>query len=1127
MGPNPQSPSETEARDLFRTILTAILLAALLAPAGAGALGPDRIARAVSVQGTVELQRAGGSDWAPLKLDEELSAGDTIRVGPRSRAVVALLDRSVLRLAESTTVTLRPPGPERSGVVDLLRGAVHFLTRGPRSLDVKTELVNVGVRGTEFLVAAEADATSITVFEGAVLAENAQGSLALTGGQSAVAQRGQPPVLRLVARPRDAVRWALHYPPVLDVRPADLAPEAGAKDQLRVSLTAWRQGDVGGALGAIAQVPPSAEDVRFLTYRAQLLLAVGRVDEAGADLERALAASPKDPGALSLQAIVAVVQNDRERALQLSAAAVEAAPTSATAHLARSYALQARFDLAGARSSAQRAVALDPQDALAWARLAELHAAFGQTGDALAAAQKASAVAPELSRTRTVLGYARLAEVSPSAAEKEFERAIALDSADPLPRLGLGLARIRKGELGLGARDLEIAANLAPDDALVRSYLGKAYFEEKRLGLDEREFASAKGLDPLDPTPWFYDAISKQAANRPVEALWDLERANELNDGRGVYRSRLLLDSDLAARSASLARVYGDLGFEQLALAEGWRSVETDPTSDSAHRLLADSYAALPRHEVARVSELLQAQLLQPINVTPIQPRLGESNLLLAGRGGPGSPSFNEFNPIFERDRAVAQVTTFGGDHGTGGIEPVVAGIYRNVSISAGYTGFQTDGFRVNNDQKDQIANAFVQAELSSATSVQAEYRRRDTESGDLTSRFFQEMVRSTVRQLNSWDTYRLGGRYAFSPGSIVLASFTYQQYDFHFRDPGAIEEHLLQDSAGGELQHLFRSRVLDVVSGAGYFKLTGEDTITLPVMTLTNDPGAWHANAYAYGHVHFTTSLTLTAGVSGDVFRSRSDILPNREQLNPKFGVTWSPLRGMTVRAAAFRTLKRTLITDQTLEPTHVAGFNQFFDDPTDTRIWRYGVGVDQKVSPNLFVGAEGTRRDLTVAAIDLIDGVPRDVKWREWNARGYAFWTPHTRLALRAEYSFERLLADERLTLGARDATTHRFPMGVAVFLPNGVSASATATYFHQEGTFDALGDFGLPAFRRGSADFWVVDAGLSYRLPRRYGLVSVTATNLLDQRFNFFEQSLANHNPTVQPARAVFARVTLAGP
>ena len=68
------------------------------------------------------------------------------------------------------------------------------------------------------------------------------------------------------------------------------------------------------------------------------------------------------------------------------------------------------------------------------------------------------------------------------------------------------------------------------------------------------------------------------------------------------------------------------------------------------------------------------------------------------------------------------------------------------------------------------------------------------------------------------------------------------------------------------------------------------------------------------------------------------------------------------SIRAAAFRTLKRTLLTDQTLEPTQVAGFNQFFDDPDGTEAWRYGVGWDQKFSGNIFGGVEYAIRDLTV---------------------------------------------------------------------------------------------------------------------------------------------------------------------
>jgi tetratricopeptide (TPR) repeat protein len=181
----------------------------------------------------------------------------------------------------------------------------------------------------------------------------------------------------------------------------------------------------------------------------------------------------------------------------------------------------------------------------------------------------------------------------------------------------------------------------------MRSYLGKSYYEEKRSKLASDQYAMAKSLDPSDPTPYFYDAIEKQTTNRPVEALQDMEKAIQLNDNRAIYRSRLLLDGDLAARSASIGRIYNDLGFQQRALVEGYRSLNFDPTNYSAHRFQADLYAALPRHEIARVSELLQSQLLQPVNITPIQPRLAESNLLAISAGGPSDLSFNEFNPLF------------------------------------------------------------------------------------------------------------------------------------------------------------------------------------------------------------------------------------------------------------------------------------------------------------------------------------------------------------------------------------------------------------------------------------------------------------------------------------------------
>ena len=95
-----------------------------------------------------------------------------------------------------------------------------------------------------------------------------------------------------------------------------------------------------------------------------------------------------------------------------------AVPNSATAWIALSYAQQARFDLPGARQSLEKAVELAPQNALAWARLAEIQSSFGEMKLTLAAAQKAVAADPNLSRTQMVLGFAYLIQIKTTEARE-------------------------------------------------------------------------------------------------------------------------------------------------------------------------------------------------------------------------------------------------------------------------------------------------------------------------------------------------------------------------------------------------------------------------------------------------------------------------------------------------------------------------------------------------------------------------------------------------------------------------------------------------------------------------------------------------------------------------------------
>ncbi len=1083
------------------------LLLAFLVPGDAEAGDCERkVARAVSVQGKVEARSEGEAGWRPVRRNDAFCPGDSIRVLSRSRASIALANETIVRLDQNSTLNLRGTEGTPSTPVGLLRGIAYFFSRTPRSLTVTTPFVNATIEGTEFLVRVDEDKTSITVYEGRVAAVNEQGRVSLAGGESAETVGGKGPVIRIVARPRDAVQWALYYPPVAPAPPAGLE-----------------------------SAPPA--DLRS---RAAALLAVGRVEEAKTEIEAALAAAPQNADALALLAVIAVAQNEKEQALSLAGKAAASDPGSSGAGIALSYARQASFDIAGARTVLSEVVKRDPGNALAWARLAELHMSFGDLDSAIAAAGEAVSRNGSLSRARTVLGFAYLARVETKEAAESFEKAIDLDEGDPLPRLGLGLARIRDGRLEEGRREIEIAVSLDPGNSLVRSYLGKAYYEEKRDKASAEQFAAAEALDPRDPTPHYYDAIRKQSVGRPVEALHDLQQSIALNDNRAVYRSKLLLDEDLAARETGVARIYDDLGFQQLALVEGHRSLDADPAAYSAHLFLADAYAAMPRHEIARVSELLQGQLLQPINLNPVPPRLAESRSFLRAGAGTGSASFNEYDSLFERDRLGLQVAGVVGNNRTLGEEIVQSGVAGRFSYSLGQLHFQTDGFRANDDFSQNILDGFVQYALSYKTSVQAEARRSLAKFGDLTLRFDPNDVLPNQRETSDTQTYRVGIRHAVSPSTDILGSFIYVESNPTLKDffPDVYTLSADTEDRGfiAEAQSIFRSEAWNAVAGIGSADIHRKETDYLafvmdpgPPPFIVEDAPVYysknrHSNAYLYLRVRRPEKAVLTLGASIDAYKDQSI---EKTRFNPKAGVSWTPLSGTTLRAAVLRATKRTLVTDQTLEPTQVAGFNQFFDDTNGTDSWLYGVGADQKFSENVSGGAEYYRRDLEVPVTTIVvtGGTSvNEVDVEQRLGRAYLYWTPHPRWSLSAEYRYEKLVHGlDFLIDGIERVTTETFPAGVNYFHPCGISARVKTTYVAQKGAFVPDGSFPGTPGTPGSDYFWLFDASLGYRLPKRLGLVTVEGRNLFDRSFKF--QDTDHNNPTIEPERTVLFRLTLA--
>ena len=150
----------------------------------------------------------------------------------------------------------------------------------------------------------------------------------------------------------------------------------------------------------------------------------------------------------------------------------------------------------------------------------------------------------------------------------------------------------------------------------------------------------------------------------------------------------------------------------------------------------------------------------------------------------------------------------------------------------------------------------------------------------------------------------------------------------------------------------------------------------------------------------------------------------------------------------------------------------------------------------------------------------------WDETTLRAYFYWTPHQWLSLTAEYSWEKLGREDNADQsgpGAKDAKTHFLPLGINFFHPSGLSASLKGTYVHQEGDFARKDSPSI--FTKGEDDFFLLDASVSYRFPKRYGFFTVGAKNLLDKDFQYFDTDPLN--PRMLPKRFVFARITLAFP
>ena len=426
------------------------------------------------------------------------------------------------------------------------------------------------------------------------------------------------------------------------------APAQSPRVRLGLSLAYYRLNQFSEAYGYVRD---PGSDNRLRLQKSLLDLVAGDTASARDQLEAVPANTPSYSLVQGMLSNLYLTQNDKNKALAAAQRAIQADSSSPSAYLSLSLVQQSMFDLPGAGRSAEKALSLDPHFLQAQIQYAKLLFGSGNSGNAEEVVRRALALAPEESAVHSTLGFILLGQAKTNEARAQFETSLLQDNTRGEPHLGLGIAYMRQARYTEAVTEFMAAASLEPRISLYQSYLGKAFYELRNFEQAFTALQAAKDLDPRDPTPSLYSGIFQNDLNRPGVAVDQFEQSIRLNDNRAVYRSRFVLDGDLATRNVNLATAYNRLGLSEWANLQALKSDLTDPANSSAHIFLANTFLNLKGRTLAAGGELLLARLLLPVNTNSFN-------------------AFNEYTTLFELPRRYYTLQGSGGSFNTGQGEP-------------------------------------------------------------------------------------------------------------------------------------------------------------------------------------------------------------------------------------------------------------------------------------------------------------------------------------------------------------------------------------------------------------------------------------------------------------------------
>jgi tetratricopeptide (TPR) repeat protein len=911
----------------------------------------------------------------------------------------------------------------------------------------------------------------------------------------------------------------------------------GANDWavIGLALARYRSGDVAGAYELMNAARTKLKPTPLLiTMSGYFSLLAGKVDQARSLLETAVQQAPDLALPRALLAQIYLVQNRKNLAQTTAAQALAQNPSSPAAQLTMGLVNISNFDLPAARRHLEKAISLDSRFVNAYVYLAKIWLGSDYLDRAWKTIQVALQLAPKEGEVLSLAGFIRLGYRDYSRAFAFFNRAVWSNPALGEPHLGLGIYHFRYRDFDQGLAEMLTATLLDPRISLYQTSLGKALYQVRAFDKALEVYDYAKTLDPKDPSPYLYKGIALTDLNRPGEAIEEINRSIALNDNTAIFRSRIMLDRDLAVRNYNLARSFAQLGLGEWAYSKAVTAVKNDPTNSSAQLFLAYAFGASRERLGAAGSSLLLYRLLSPANQNTFT-------------------IYNDYTPMFEMPYIRLQVEggigTWSNKHSIqdhsvelyGGVPGLAFDVFGGLQDDRGFRNWNADG-------KTYTQINMVKWEPTVKDSLLAGFAYADRQAGDTTNLNnggYQNAP--NFRQFFRSRQFEAGYVHRFNPASTFLAYFTYLPSDNHsynrtfttydFFGFPIVEDAKWQQRADRELLNVQLQKQLILGKHtffAGFDYLHGHLKyrtdqwllytlfgIPLANVLLKDDfkPPDRSYTFYLMDYWRIFPNLLLELGIFKDyTTNSRAGYAA------PLSNSLWSPRLGINYQINGQHTLRLALQQHlsthnfnlpASLVPVEVASFPWAINVDDGAIVRELGFAWEAQWNSKTYSTLRLDLNRISVPQYEVDASLTEYRAWWTWKRYQAAFavnriLTPS--LGLAAGISGSRFVPDPNPILQPLGKDFSEFFASLGLF------------YLHRTGWQGSIGTFLVKQHLKDRADtfFGLVDLSIGKEFAKKRGLAQLTITNLFNRSF-YYQKEYVTFD-SFYPARRIMFKLAL---